>query len=202
MDHYIATSINEFSSAEKHRLISATIAAIHDINYNNNQPVALTFNADAELGDMATITKIGLVGQASELSSALASRLALLSSDTAMSFEQPQRFSGNEPSAYFRSKPELDPASYQGQVKKRAINMSKRLTRLGTPVTVAELHAKHMVNLFNLQKTTPHLRIKQLSRGSDRLFNLCIIKVTKIELSNSSRKADLYGLRQTVKLLA
>lgn len=201
MEHYIVTNVDVFSISEKTQAISAIIAAVHDINHKNNHPLAITFNSDVDFGEMDSITKIGLVGDQHELIKAMASRLALLNEDLGIHFEKPKKFDGDEPVTYLRSKPELDPAGYQGQVKKRAIDMAKRLARFGTPETVAKLHAKHMTNLFTLQKTTPHLRIKQRSHSSDRLFTLCIIKVHDIQSSHLNRKADIYGLRQVVKLL-
>ncbi|GGB53517.1 hypothetical protein GCM10011607_12600 [Shewanella inventionis] len=201
MEHYIVTNVDFFSKSEKKQAISAIIAAVHDINHKNSHPIALTFNANVDLGEIDSITKIGLVGEENSLIQANSSRLALLNQDLGIIFTTPKKFDGDEPLIYLRSKPELDPAGYQGQVKKRAINTAKRLARLGTPETVAQLHAKHMTNLFTLQKTTPHLRIRQRSNSNDRLFNLCIIKVPEIQPAHWSRKADIYGLRQVVRLL-
>jgi len=200
MKHYIATDLSLFKASEKINLLSAVLAAIHDINFRNTKPLALTFSEVADFSDINTVNVIGVTGDEIELNKALSGRLRQLKSDVNIHFSAVTEFAGDESEAYFRNKPELDPIGYQGQVKKRAIANAKRLARLGAPVTVSQLQAQHLANLFKLQEKTPHLKVKQLSRQKDKLFNLCIIKVSD-KISEKSRQANIYGLCQVVPLL-
>jgi hypothetical protein len=200
MQSYIEVTLSEDTNV-KTTQISAIIAAIHDVNfYTPQNPIALTFQNDAKFDDLSTLAKVGLAGSEQTLNTALSGRLSTLAKDADVTLGSLSQFSGKESKGYFSSKDGLGVIGNLNQLKKRAKIRAAYMARKGDPKSPIDIEVQMLNRAMALEKTTPYLKVKQLSWTNQQVIVLNIVKTIE-GLEQSSRAADIYGLRQVVPLI-
>jgi hypothetical protein len=200
MQSYIEITLSKDTDI-KTTQISAIISAIHDVNfYTPKSPIALTFQSNSRFDELNSLEKVGLAGSEKTLNTALLGRLSTLEKDAGVTLGNISQFSGKESKGYFSSKDGLGVIGNLNQLKKRAKIRAAYMARKGDPKSPIDIEVQMLNRAMALEKTTPYLKVKQLSWTNQQVIVLNIVKTIE-GLEQSSRAADIYGLRQVVPLI-
>ena len=208
MSSYIELKLSD-NDKSKLTQIAAIIGLLHDINSANNfllanksERIALTFSQEANFFELSSVNKVGLVGEPSKLKLLLQlDGVKTLFSNLELSVSEVQVFPAETKKAYFYSKDGIGVNGNLNQIKKRAKSKFLYLKSKGIESNPYLIEAEMLGKALELEKTTPHLKIKQYSNSAQKSITLTVVRSDELNNERDTRSVSVYGLNRSVPLL-